>query len=410
MFLFSDGGKQMIGKVILVGVSGGIAAFKTVSLCSALVKAGAEVHVVMTEAATKFVTPLTFQSIVKNPVIIDIFNEPNAAEISHIALADKADVMVIAPATANILGKVAQGIADDMITTTVLATKAPVLFAPAMNVNMYNNVAVQRNIRVLREYGYSVIEPDEGLLACGWQGKGRLPEPEDLFQVISQMFDRQRDLEGVSLLVTAGATREPIDPVRYMTNRSTGKMGFAIAEAAANRGATVTLVSASQSLPIPSGVVYVPVQSAKDMYEAVMSRLPEQDVIVKAAAVADYRPKEFYEQKLKKQEGPLLMEFVRNPDIALEVGTKKRPDQILVGFAAETERVEEHARNKLYKKNADMIVANDVSQKDAGFAVDTNRVMFVFKDSPVKSLPLMSKREVAHAIIDEIIRLRADQR
>ncbi|GIM47525.1 putative coenzyme A biosynthesis bifunctional protein CoaBC [Collibacillus ludicampi] len=400
----------MVGKVIVVGVSGGIAAFKTVSLCSALVKAGAEVHVIMTESAVKFVTPLTFQSIVKNPVIIDIFSEPNPAEISHIALADKADLMVIAPATANIIGKVANGIADDMLTTTVLATKAPVLFAPAMNVNMYANPAVQRNLRTLREFGYRIMEPNEGLLACGWQGKGRLPEPEELFEVISQMVQVKRDLEGVSLLVTAGATREPIDPVRYMTNRSTGKMGYAIAEAAATRGASVTLISGTNRLPVPPGVTFVPVQSALEMYEAVMERLPEQDVIVKAAAVADYRPKEVYDQKLKKRDGILTVEFVRNPDIAFEVGKRKRPGQILVGFAAETEHIEEYARNKLLKKNADMIVANDVSQADAGFAVDTNRVIFVFRDSPTKRLPLLSKLEVAHAIIDEIVRLRAERK
>jgi phosphopantothenoylcysteine decarboxylase/phosphopantothenate--cysteine ligase len=399
----------MVGKVIVVGVSGGIAAFKTVSLCSALVKAGAEVHVIMTESAVKFVTPLTFQSIVKNPVIIDIFSEPNPAEISHISLADKADLMVIAPATANIIGKVANGIADDMLTTTLLATKAPVLFAPAMNVNMYANPAVQRNLQTLREYGYRVLEPNEGLLACGWQGKGRLPEPEELFTVIAQMFQTKRDLEGVSVLVTAGATREAIDPVRYMTNRSTGKMGYALAEAAARRGASVTLVTGAHGLPVPPGVTAVPVESALEMYEAVMERLPDQDVIIKAAAVADYRPKDVSYQKLKKGEGTLTVEFVRNPDIALEIGKRKRPGQILVCFAAETERLEEYAREKLRKKNADLIVANDVSQKDAGFGADTNRVMFITPNSAPQSLPLLPKLDVAHRILDEIVKLRAER-
>lgn len=400
----------MKGKVILVGVSGGIAAYKTVSLCSLLVKAGAEVHVIMTEGAMQFVTPLTFQSIVKQPVIVDIFSEPNPAEISHIALADKADLFVIAPATANIIGKMAHGIADDMLTTTVLATRAPILLAPAMNVNMYAHPAVQRNVQLLREYGYHLVEPKEGLLACGWQGKGRLPEAEELFQVIAQLLQPQQDLAGVSLLVTAGATREPLDPVRFLSNRSTGKMGYAIARAAAARGADVTLVSANSVLPPPAGVTVVPVVTAQEMYEAVMQRFSSHDVIVKTAAVADYRPRDVHPQKIKKGEEPLLLELVRNPDIAQELGRRKRPEQTLVIFAAETERLEEHAQNKLWRKNADLVVANDVSQEDAGFAADTNRVVFVYRDKPSHRLPLLSKEDVAQAILDEIIKIRKVQR
>lgn len=397
----------MLGKVILVGVTGGIAAYKAAGLCSALVKQGATVHVIMTESATKFVTPLTFQSLVKTPVVTDIFTEPDPAEISHIALADKADLVVVAPATANILAKAAYGLADDMLSTTILATRAPVLFAPAMNVNMYNNPVVQENLTRLRSRGHLIAEPGEGPLACGYTGKGRLPEPEELMEVIRAVLERKRDMLGMRVLVTAGGTRERMDPVRFFTNDSSGKMGFALAEAAAQRGANVTLVSAVTGRTPPSNVKVVPVESALEMYHAVLKLLPEQDVIIKAAAVADYRPADVSDRKVKKTEERLTVELVRNPDILAEIGARKTPRQVIVGFAAETDDVEANAWDKLRRKNADLIVANDVSREGAGFAVDTNIVSLVRPDRPVRHLPQMSKRDVAEAILDEILAIHS---
>lgn len=399
-------------KTIVLGVSGGVAAFKAASLASSLSKKGADVHVIMTESAQKFITPLTFQSLTKHPVVTDIFTEPDPSELAHIALADKADLIVVAPTTANVIGKVANGIADDMLTTTIMASKSPVLFALAMNVNMYNNEIVQDNIAYLQKKGYLFADPAEGYLACGWTGKGRLMEPEDIVAWIEAYFAEQerqaqqaRDLAGVRLLVTAGANVEPLDPVRYMTNRSTGKMGYAIAEAALQRGATVTLVTGPSNVQLPLGAVVVPVETALEMHDAVLSRLEAQDVVIGAAAVADYRPKVRHEQKLKKQEGPMLVEFVRNPDILFEVGKRKRDDQVLVGFAAETENVVANARGKLERKQADLFVANDVSRTDAGFGVDTNQVTLVDHQGEVE-LPLLSKRDVADRILDRVVTIR----
>jgi phosphopantothenoylcysteine decarboxylase / phosphopantothenate---cysteine ligase len=399
-------------KTIVLGVSGGVAAFKAASLASSLSKKGANVHVIMTESAQKFITPLTFQSLTKHPVVTDIFTEPDPSELAHIALADKADLIVIAPTTANVIGKVANGIADDMLTTTIMASKSPVLFALAMNVNMYNNEIVQDNIAYLQKKGYLFAEPAEGYLACGWTGKGRLMEPEDIVAWIESYFaeqerqaQRKQDLAGMRLLVTAGANVEPLDPVRYMTNRSTGKMGYAIAEAAAKRGAIVTLVTGPSNVQPPTGAEVVRIETAVEMHDAVLSRLEEQDVVIGAAAVADYRPKVRHEQKVKKQEGPMLVEFVRNPDILLEVGKSKRADQVLVGFAAETENVVANARGKLKRKHADLFVANDVSRTDAGFGVDTNQVTLV-DHAGEEELPLLSKRDVADRILDRVITLR----
>jgi phosphopantothenoylcysteine decarboxylase/phosphopantothenate--cysteine ligase len=396
------------GKTIVLGVAGGIAAFKAASLASALTKAGANVHVIMTESAQKFITPLTFQSLTKKPVHIDTFTEPDPSELAHISLADKADLIVVAPTTANVIGKVANGIADDMLTTTIMASTAPVLFALAMNVNMYNNPIVQENIKYLREKGYLFAEPAEGYLACGWTGKGRLMEPEEIAAWVGNFFAEQKKLKdyaGIRLLVTAGRNIEPLDPVRYVTNRSTGKMGYAIAEAAARRGAVVTLVTGPSELRPPEGVKTIHVQTGLEMYEAVMAHVSEQDVIIGAAAVADYRPKQRYEQKLKKKDGPLVIEFERNPDILLEVGKQKRAGQLLVGFAAETENVLENARGKLKRKRADLFVANDVSQAGAGFGTDTNIVTLVDREGEIP-LPLLTKREVADKILDHVLKLR----
>ncbi|HEU4963628.1 MAG TPA: bifunctional phosphopantothenoylcysteine decarboxylase/phosphopantothenate--cysteine ligase CoaBC [Bacilli bacterium] len=403
------------GKTIVLGVSGGIAAFKAASLASALSKAGADVHVIMTASAQQFITPLTFQALTKHPVLTDVFTEPDPSELAHIAIADRADLIVVAPTTANTLGKVAHGLADDMLTTTIMATQAPVLFALAMNVNMYNNPIVQDNIAYLRDKGYLFAEPAEGYLACGWTGRGRLMEPDDIAAWITNFFAEQEqgkglgqagDLHGMKLLVTAGANREPLDPVRYFTNRSTGKMGYALAEAAAKRGADVTLVTGPSTLqPDPAIARVVNVETAVEMYDAVMAHLPAQDVIIGAAAVADYRPKQVSEQKLKKQDGPLVVEFVRNPDILQEVGRQKRPDQLLVGFAAETQNVLANARGKLKRKRADLFVANDVSQEGAGFGVDTNIATLVDHDGE-EALPLLSKRELSDRILDRVKAMR----
>lgn len=400
----------MKGKTIVIGVSGGIAIYKVADLCSKLTQRGADVWVLMTEAATKFVQPITFQALVRNPVLTDTFQEPNPAVISHIDVADRADLFLIAPATANVIGKMANGIADDIVTTAYLATKAPVWIAPAMNVNMYNHPAVQHNMRRLIDYGYRFVEPGEGYLACGWIGKGRMAEPMDILQQIEMLFaDAQpRDMECVRLLVTAGATRESVDPVRFFTNHSSGKMGYAIAEAAAKRGAHVTLVSGATHLTPPLDVEFVPVVSANDMYEAVMARYDDVDIVVKAAAVADYRPKNVHSQKMKKQPGGLVLEFERTRDILAELG-KRKSTQFLVGFAAETENVEANARGKLERKNADMIVANNVAQSGAGFGTDTNIVTIYTRNGESLELPRMSKAEVANRLLDAVLAVRRER-
>ncbi|MFT9847925.1 bifunctional phosphopantothenoylcysteine decarboxylase/phosphopantothenate--cysteine ligase CoaBC [Aneurinibacillus sp. REN35] len=397
----------MKGKTIVIGVTGGIAIYKIADLCSKLTQQGADVWVLMTESATRFVQPITFQALVRNPVLTDTFQEPNPAVISHIDVADRADLFLVAPATANVIGKMAGGIADDIVTTAYLATKAPVWIAPAMNVNMYGHPATQRNMRQLAAYGYRFIEPSEGYLACGWIGKGRLAEPVDILAEIQSFFAKgaQRDMEGVRMLVTAGATREAVDPVRFFTNHSSGKMGYAIAEAAAKRGAHVTLVSGMTNLTPPADVEYVQVVSAEDMYQAVIARYDKCDIVVKAAAVADYRPKTTHNHKMKKQPGDLVLEFERTRDILSELG-KRKSHQFLVGFAAETENVDMNARGKLERKNADMIVANNVAQSGAGFGVDTNIVTIYTKDGGSRELPQMNKTEIADHLLNAVLAAR----
>ncbi|KAA0891892.1 bifunctional phosphopantothenoylcysteine decarboxylase/phosphopantothenate--cysteine ligase CoaBC [Oryzomonas rubra] len=385
---------------IVLGVTGGIAAYKAVELLRLLTKAGARVHVVMTRSAQEFVTPLTFQTLSANPVHSELFNLIAEQEIGHISLADRADLFVIAPATANVIGKIAGGIADDLLTTTVMATKAQVLIAPAMNVNMYTNPIYRENEDKLRRLGYLFVAPEIGTLACGWEGEGKLAAPETIFEAVVAAL-RPGDLEGQTVMVTAGPTREEIDPVRFISNHSSGRMGYAVARAARQRGARVILVSGPTGLAAPAGVERICVESARDMQAAVMEHVKECAVVVKTAAVADYRPAERKGDKIKKQAAEMTLALVKNPDILAELGRlKKRP--FLVGFAAETSRLEEYAARKLAEKNLDMIVANDVSLGDAGFNVDTNRALFLFRDGSRQECPLMSKDELANRILDQI--------
>lgn len=391
----------LAGRKIVLGVTGGIAAYKAVELTSRLRKAGAEVHVIMTRAAQDFVTELTFREISGQAVVTSMWDKVPTHNVEHIALANLADLLLVAPATANFLAKTAAGLADDMLTTTLLATKAPVFLAPAMNTNMYENPVTQKNLRELAARGFHIIEPASGHLACGVTGKGRLPEPVDIARQVEAFFAKARDLLGRKVLVTAGGTREPLDPVRYLGNRSTGRMGYAIAQEAAARGADVVLVSAPSALPVPPGVRCVHVETAREMREAVLREFDDADVVIKAAAVADYRPKIVAENKIKKSEGEFTLVLERNPDILLELGQKKR-QQVLVGFAAETTKLEEYARGKLAKKNLDFIVANDVSRPDAGFAVDTNCAKLFMRDGTVCDCPLSSKAELAGVILDHV--------
>ena len=391
----------LAGRKIVLGVTGGIAAYKAVELTSRLRKAGAEVHVIMTRAAQDFVTELTFREISGQAVVTSMWDKVPTHNVEHIALANLADLLLVAPATANFLAKAAVGLADDMLTTTLLATKAPVFLAPAMNTNMYENPVTQKNLRELAARGVHIIEPASGHLACGVTGKGRLPEPVDIARQVEAFFAKARDLLGRKILVTAGGTREPLDPVRYLGNRSTGRMGYAIAQEAAARGADVVLVSAPSALPVPPGVRCVHVETAREMREAVLREFDDADVVIKAAAVADYRPKIVAENKIKKSEGEFTLVLERNPDILLELGQKKR-QQVLVGFAAETTKLEEYARGKLAKKNLDFIVANDVSRPDAGFAVDTNCAKLFMRDGTVCDCPLSSKAELAGVILDHV--------
>ncbi|WP_405082557.1 bifunctional phosphopantothenoylcysteine decarboxylase/phosphopantothenate--cysteine ligase CoaBC [Paenibacillus chitinolyticus] len=395
---------MLSGKTIVVGVCGGIAAYKAAALCSKLSQAGADVRVIMTKSAVQFITPLTFQSLTRKPVAVDTFDEKEAAVISHIDLADRADLVVVAPATANMIGKMAHGLADDMLSTTLLATTAPVMVAPAMNVHMYTHPAVAGNMRVLQERGVLFVEPGTGQLACGYVGKGRLAEPEEIFGRIAAYFQQDTPLQGRNVLVTAGGTVERIDPVRYITNDSSGKMGYAIAEAAKRLGANVTLVSGPSSLPVPPGVERVSVTSALDMYDKVMARFEETDLVFKAAAVADYRPSERREQKMKKTGETLTIELVKNPDILQALGEAKTR-QFVVGFAAETERVDEYAQGKLLRKKCDLLVANDVSMQGAGFGTDTNVVRIFDAGGLVEAPPMMTKA----AIAEHIVRLAADR-
>ncbi len=388
-------------KRVILGVTGGIAAYKAVEVVRLLTKAGADVHVIMTRSAQEFVTPLTFQTLSANPVHTELFNLIAEREIGHISLADRADLFMIVPATANIIGKIANGIADDILTTTIMATKAPVLIAPAMNVNMFTNPVYRSNEKKLRRLGYLFVPPVKGTLACGWEGEGKLAAPETIFEAAVSALTA-KDLAGRTIMVTAGPTREEIDPVRYISNYSSGKMGYALARAAARRGARVILVSGPVRLDPPYGVEVVEVTSAEEMRQAVMNRVDDCSVVIKAAAVADYRPVERSGSKVKKQARDLTLQLTRNADILAELGAlEKRP--FLVGFAAETGNLESYAFKKLREKNLDMIVANDVSQSDAGFNVETNRALLLFRDSRVVECPLMPKDELAHVILDHII-------
>lgn len=390
-------------KTVVIGVSGGIAAYKACDVVSRLRKLNANVHVIMTKSATEFVTPLTFQSLSQNYVVSDMFEEPKTWDVEHISLAKKADVFLIAPATANVIGKVANGICDDMLTTTVMATTGKVLIAPAMNTNMYKNPILQRNINILKELGYNFVNPESGRLACGDMGEGKLASPEIIVNaVIDLLNNRDKDLQGKKIMITAGPTVESIDPVRYLTNRSTGKMGYAIAKMAADRGADVTLVSGPTNITPPANLKkLIKIQSAEEMYSAIINNFDENQVIIKSAAVADYKPKTYSNKKIKKSNDDLVIELDRNKDIAYELGKIKK-DKILVGFAAETNDLIENAKGKVNKKNLDFIVANDLTEEGAGFGTDTNIVKIIDKEGNISKYPQMKKDEVANVILDKV--------
>ncbi|MGV3151604.1 bifunctional phosphopantothenoylcysteine decarboxylase/phosphopantothenate--cysteine ligase CoaBC [Sarcina ventriculi] len=392
----------MNNKKVLLGVSGGIAVYKALDVISRLKKKGIEVKVIMTKSATEFVTPLSFQSLSENPVVIDMFDEPKAWEIQHISLAKWADLVVVVPATANIIGKVANGIADDMLSTTIMATKAEVIFCPAMNTNMYENKIVQKNMATLKDLGYGFINPASGRLACGDIGRGKLENTEIIAEkIIKKLSSKSRDFEGKNVLVTAGPTIVPIDPVRYLTNRSTGKMGYEIAKEARDRGANVTLISGPTSLDIPTGVNFIKVNTNEEMLNAVLDNFNDSNIVVKSAAVADFNVKEYSKEKIKKTDSNLVIELERDKDI-LETLGKQKTNQIIVGFAAESSNVIENAKAKLKRKNIDYIVANDITSNDTGFASDDNKVTIISSLGDVISLDKMSKREVAKNIFDMI--------
>lgn len=395
---------MLAGKRITVGVTGGIAAYKAAELVSFLVKAGSDVHVVMTSSACEFVTPLTFEVLTGNQVHTELFSTGSEGGVLHIDLAQKSDLLLVVPATANILGKAANGIADDMVSTIIMAASCPILFCPAMNVVMYNNPVVQRNIEQLKGFGYHFVEPGEGRLACGTSGKGRLADIDSIVHSIKKSLTPQ-DMAGLEVLITAGPTREPLDPVRYLTNRSSGKMGYALARSTAQRGGKVTLVSGPTSLTPPSGVEFIPVETARQMFDAVMKHYQQSQVIIKSAAVADYRPINVSDHKIKKDGQGMTIEMAQNPDILAELGRRKGSDQLLVGFAAETNDLEQYALSKLRRKNADLLVANDVSQPGVGFDYDTNRVRIFGANGEVEELPLMDKNLVAHRILDRVVKL-----
>lgn len=392
------------GKTVLLGVTGGIAAYKAAALASALVKQHAAVEVVMTQNATQFVTPLTFEQLTGRRAMVDTFDRNFSHQVEHISLAQRTDLVIIAPATANVCAKLAHGLADDMLTTTVLACRSPKLIAPAMNTNMYENPVTQDNLEILRRYGWEAIEPASGRLACGAVGKGKMPEPEDLVQHILRHLALPHDLTGKKVLVTAGPTQEAIDPVRYLTNHSTGKMGYAIAKMAMLRGAEVTLVSGPTAITPPPFVNVVDIKSAQDMFEAVAAYAQEADFIFKAAAVADYTPAEYSENKVKKKDGDLSIPLRRTQDILKYLGEHRRDGQVICGFSMETQDMLENSTRKLTKKNVDMICANNLKQAGAGFGVDTNIITLITKDGAVE-LPLQSKESAALAILDQAIAL-----
>jgi phosphopantothenoylcysteine decarboxylase/phosphopantothenate--cysteine ligase len=390
------------GKRLLLGVTGGIAAYKAVELCHLLVRAGAGVRVVMTAAAGRFVTPLTFRTTSGNRVYQDLFAGDEDYSVTHVGLAQESDLMVVAPATANCLGKIAAGIADDLLSTVLLATRSPVLLAPAMNEVMWDSAQVRTNVARLAGLGYLFVGPADGELACGDAGRGRMASPEEIFAAAAEILHCSQKWRGKRVLVTAGPTREPLDPVRFLTNRSSGRMGYALARVAAEQGASVTLVSGPVSLTPPAGVEVIRVATALEMLQAVLQRFHETDVVFKAAAVADFRPAAESAQKIKKYD-ELTLTLLKNPDILAELGRRKK-QQLLVGFAAETENVAVYAKSKLSAKNLDLIVANDLTREGAGFDVDTNIVQLIFRDGTIKALPLLSKLEVARTILDELRR------
>ena len=390
--------------MLVLGVTGGIACYKAVELVRLLVKDGFVVQVIMTRGAMEFVTPLTFQTLSGMPVATETFNLTQESEIGHINLADSADLFVIAPATANVIGKIAAGIADDLLTTVLMATKAPVLIAPAMNIHMYENPILQENVRKLRRLGYHFIEPAEGYLACGYEGKGRLPEPEKILEEIRRLL-KKKDLVGEKLLITAGPNREPLDPVRYLSNRSSGKMGYALARAAIRRGAEVALISGPTELEPPAGARLTSVTTAAEMRHAVLEEFSGCTAVIMAAAVSDYRPVDFARKKIKRGKGPIELRLEPNPDILKEISARKN-GKMLVGFAAETGELVANAAKKLKDKNLDMIVANDVSEAGAGFDVDTNVATILDRAGTVRSLPLMSKDELAEQILDHLLVLK----
>jgi len=396
------------GKNVLLGMSGGIAAYKTGELIRECIRRGADVKVIMTDHAREFMTPMTVQTLSRNPVFTDMFSLIKDYDIAHISLAEYADIAVIAPATANVIGKIASGIADDLLTTVIMATKAPVLVCPAMNMHMYANPIVQENISKLSTRGYHFVEPGYGELACKVTGPGRLAEVPEIMEAIETTLT-EKDLAGERMLVTAGPTREPFDPVRFISNHSSGKMGYALAAMARRRGAHVTLVSGPSSLPQPLGVRFIPVSTAVEMQDAVMANLERATVVIKAAAVADYRPAEIAPNKIKKKEGPLTIKLVRNPDIISEIG-KQKGNRILVGFAMESENLVENAKGKLVAKNMDMIIANDLTQEGAGFQTDTNIIKILDRDGGIEALPIMDKGDVANRILDRIRDMRASHK
>lgn len=387
-------------KRIVLGITGGIAAYKAAELAREFVRRDASVHVIMTKNATEFVTPLTLQTLTGNPVYTDTFTLTGEWEIGHVSLAESAAAVIVAPATANFIGKVAAGIADDLLTTMIMATKAPVLICPAMNVNMYANAIVQENIARLKAKGYIFVDPAYGELACRTEGVGRLAELEDILEDLESVLT-EKDLAGEKILVTAGPTREPLDPVRFITNYSSGKMGYAVAVMARRRGAEVTLVSGPTSLPAPRGVRLIAVETAVEMRDAVMKEMKQATVIIKAAAVADYRPGMFSASKIKKKTGPIVIPLTKNPDIISEVGERKGK-RILVGFAVETEQIVEYAKEKMIRKNMDLIVANDITQAGAGFQAETNIVKILDRGGGTEDLPLMDKKLVAQRILDRV--------
>lgn len=392
-------------KCVLLGVSSSISIYKTASLCSALKKQGADVHVLMTENATKMMSPVIFEQLTGNRVCVDTFDRNFPWQVEHVALAKKADLLLVAPATANVCAKLAHGIADDMLTTTALACTCPKLIAPAMNTRMYENPVTKENLKTLTRFGWEVITPASGYLACGDTGAGKLPEPETLLDHILHTLAYPHDMQGLRVLVTAGPTRESIDPVRYLTNRSTGKMGYAIARAAADRGAKVTLISGPTALSAPLFVETVPVESADDMFREVTTRAEKADLIIKAAAVADYRPVTVADDKIKKHDGDMAIPLTRTQDILGYLGQHRRPGQVLCGFSMETKDMLVNSRRKLEKKNLDLIAANNVKVPGAGFAVDTNVLTLITRQGE-EELPLLSKEEAAHRLLDALLRLK----